>query len=157
MVQHVTQQRCFSVLFHAQSETVHVKPQRFRKPSAKEMPSAKPSACFRVCGAVHMFKNHVPLPTKLVRTQKNAAHLYWWFGGTVVTLPLIVIGGLVGSSGGGFPCPAPTRPHPSPPVRRVSVEPTKVLATKCVSRCSSRCLTRWWVYKSDSHLNTSLI
>ena len=47
-------------------------PQTFRE----RIPSAKPSACFCACGAVHMFdnNNNVPLPTKLARGQNTAAH-----------------------------------------------------------------------------------
>ena len=42
-------------------------PQTFRE----QIPSAKPSACFRTCGAVHIFKNNVPLPTKLACGKKK--------------------------------------------------------------------------------------
>ena len=52
------------------AETVHIKPQSFRKPSAREIPSKKPSACFRI------FKNNVPLRTTFACMQKHLPGSY---------------------------------------------------------------------------------
>ena len=49
--EHLLAQQCCS-----QTEPNHIKLQVLRKPCAKESPAAKPSACFRPCGVVYVFK-----------------------------------------------------------------------------------------------------
>ena len=55
---------------HALKHLVVYQPPSFRKPP-RTNPFREPSACFRACGAAHIFNNNVPLPTKLACGQKK--------------------------------------------------------------------------------------
>ena len=57
-----------SFSMHALKHLVVYQPPSFRKPSANKY---LPRACFRACGAAHIFNNNVPLPTKLACGQKH--------------------------------------------------------------------------------------